>query len=221
MLRHTLIQAAGYLALAALVYEWLGIGERSLGQVMLSAVVGAAIVFAAVWLFGNALAPRFALRNWPRFVAWVVAAAAAIAACMWLGSYRANAGLGIASRLTLWFRRPVKPATMGSIYAGAIWIVGVAAFLALLPFASAAAEGVGRGAREALRAWKYWVGCAVMIAAGCWLPGLLLGWVPKAAGFGAQTASLVARFSLAYAIALAAWLEVAWLARRYRSAAGA
>ena len=215
------IQAVGYVVLLGLIYEWLGIGDRSGGQVLLSAALGAAIVLIALWLIGKALDHQFKLRRLPRFLFWMIVVAAAIGACLWLGTYRAKAGLSVASHLTLWFRRPVKPQTMGTIYAALVWMAGIAAVLALLPFASAAAEGARRRVRDELRQWRYWVGCAAMLAAGYFLPGWLIGWVPKFSGFGAQTASWIVRFSLAYVIALAAWLEIAWLARRFRSAATA
>ena len=63
-------------------------------------------------------------------------------------------------------------------------------------------------------AHRYWLGSALLVLAGYWLPGLLIGWVPKFQSFGAQTASMIVRFALAYAIALAAWLAIAALARR-------
>jgi len=220
ILAHPLvIQAGGYLLLLALLYEWLGIGDRSTAQVLLSGLLGAAILLGAVWLLGHALAPALSLRRWPVFLAWVVVLALAVGGAIWLAGYRSRVGLSVASHLTLWFRRPVKPQSMASLYGALVCIVGTAVVLALLPLASAAAEGARQGARSALRQWRYWAGCAVMIAAGYWLPGLLLGWVPKFSGFGAQTASLIVRFSLAYVIALAAWLEIAWLARCFRSAA--
>ncbi len=215
------IQAVGYLVLLGLIYEWLSIGDRSGLQVLLSAILGAAIVLGALWLIAKALDHKFTPRRLPRFLLWMIAVVAAIGAAVWLEGYRPKVGLSVASHLTLWFRRPVKPQTMGLIYAALVWIAGVAAVLALLPFASAAAEGTKRRVRDELRQWRYWAGCVVMLAVGYFLPGWLIGWVPRFSGFGAQTASWIVRFSLAYVIALAAWLEIAWLARRFRSAATA
>ena len=205
------IQACGYLVLLALVYEWLGISDRSVWQVLLSAVLGLAIVFGAVWLVGSALAAEpFSLRRLPRYLIWIAAIAAVIACCVWLAGYRPRVGFSIASHLTLWFRRPIKPQTMGTLYAGLLWIVGAAGVLALLPKAVQA--------RPTLR---YWIGSALLLLAGIWLPGLIVGWVPKFTSFGAQTASMIVRFTLAYAIALAAWLSITALARGSRSAATA
>jgi hypothetical protein len=219
-MRRTLaIQAGGYLVLLALIYEWLGIEDRTFAQVLLSAVLGGGISFGAVWLFGNALAAPQWLgpRRLPKVLPWAAAVAAVIIGAMWLAGYRDAVGLSVASRLTLWLRRPVKLETIASLYAGLVWIAGAAGVLALLPYAGAAARADRQA--EGLPHRRYWIGCAVLMAAGYWLPSLLVGWVPKAHSFGAQTASLVVRFSLAYAIALAAWVEIAGLARRYRYAA--
>ena len=196
------IQAAGYLVLLALIYEWFGIADRSAWQLLLSVVLGVAIVSGAAWLIASALAP-------PRIVQcliWIAAVAAVIACCVWLAGYKPRVGLNVASHLTLWFRRPVKPQTMASIYSWLLWIAGAAGVLAILPLAVKA-----RPTR------RYWITAALLAFAGLLLPGLLVGWVPKFQSFGAQTASMIVRFALAYAIALSAWLSIAAAARRSRS----
>ena len=211
MRRALAIQACGYLVLLALVYGWLGIADRSTWQVVLSGLLGLAIVLGAVWLIASALAAEpLSLRRLPRFLIWIAAAAAVIACCVWLAGYRPRVGFSVASHLTLWFRRPVKPQTMGTLYVGLLWIAGAAGVLALLPRAVKA--------RPTLR---YWLSSALLVLAGIWLPGLLIGWVPKFQSFGAQTSSMILRFALAYTIALAAWLAIAALARSSRSAAAA
>jgi hypothetical protein len=203
MRRTIAIQALGYLVLRALVYGWLGIADRSAWQVLLSGLLGLAIVFGAVWLIASALAAEpVSPRRLPGFLIWIAAVAAVIVCCVWLAGYRPRVGLSVASHLTLWFRRPVKPQMMGSLYAGLLWVAGAAGVLALLP-----------AAVKARPTRKYWVGSAVLVLAGILLPGLLIGWVPKFQSFGAQTASMIVRFALAYTIALASWLSIAVLAR--------
>ena len=94
------IQAGGYLVLLALVYGWLGIADRSAWQVLLSGLLGLAIVFGAVWLIASALAAEpLSLRRLPRFLIWIAAAAAVIACCVWLAGYRPRGGVerGVAS----------------------------------------------------------------------------------------------------------------------------
>src|SRR6266536_3587827 len=81
--------------------------------------------------------------------------------------------------------------------------------LAVLPLAG--------GAAPSLRSWRYWATAAVLVVAGVALPWLLVRWVPRLQSFGAQTASMIVRFGLAYGIALAAWLGIASLPRASHS----
>jgi hypothetical protein len=203
MAKTVAIQAVGYLALAALLYEWFGIADRSVWQLLLSVVLGILIVAGAAWLIASALAPK----RMGRCLLYIAVAAAIIACCAWLAGYQARVGFSVASHLTLWFRKPVKPQTMGTIYVWLLWIVGAAGVLAILP-----AAVQNRPTR------RYWLTAAGLAIVGLVLPRLLVGWVPKFQSFGAQTASMTIRFLLAYAIALAAWLAIAATARRSRSA---
>jgi hypothetical protein len=198
-MRKVAIQAVGYPVLLALIYEWFGIADRSVWQLLLSVVLGAAIVYGAVWLISRAFAPP----DRKRFLIFLAAAVAVVACCAWLASYQAQAGLSVASHLTLWFRKPVKPQTMASIYGWLLWIAGTAGVLAILPLAVN-----NRPTR------RYWITAALLAIAGLALPALVVGWVPKFESFGAQTTSMVVRFTLAYAMALAAWLAIAAAARR-------
>jgi hypothetical protein len=104
----------------------------------------------------------------------------------------------------------VKPQTVGTIYVRLLRIAGTAGVLVILPFTVKA-----RPTR------RYWMTSAPMAAAGFLLPMRLISWVPAFQSFGAQTASMIVRFGLAYAIALTAWLAIAAAVRRSRSAATA
>jgi hypothetical protein len=205
MIKLTAIQAVGYPVILALIYFWLGIADRSIWQVLLSFVLGLVIVAATAWLTGQALG--MPLR---RYLPWFAALVTVIGCAWWLNSYRPSVGLSIASHLTLWLRKPVKPETAGAVYTGLLWLLGTAGVLSLLPFAA--------GSRQALRDWRYWAMAAVLVLAGLTVPSLLVHWVPKLPGFAAQTASLAVRFILAYAIALAIWLALAKAPGRFRSA---
>lgn len=198
------VQAGGYLVLLALIYEWFGIADRNAWQLVLSLMLGIAIVFGAAWLIASALtAELVSVRRLRAPLIWVVAAAAVVAVCVWLAGYRSNVGLSVASHLTLWFRKPVKPDTMGAIYAWLIRIVATVGVLAIVP-----------PAVKARPSRRYWI-AAILLALGGWLlPALLVNWVPKFESFGAQTASMIVRFALAYAIALGAWLAIGTAARR-------
>jgi hypothetical protein len=212
MVRAVAIQAVGYLALLALVYGWFGIVESNAWQLMLSVLLGLVILFVAVWLIASALAaPELvSLRRLGGCLVWFGAVAAVIFLCVWLAGYRPRVGLSVASHLTLWFRRPVKPQTVGTIYVRLLRIAGTAGVLVILPFTVKA-----RPTR------RYWMRSAPTAAAGFLLSMRLISWVPAFQSFGAQTASMIVRFGLAYAIALAAWLVIASAARRSRSAATA
>ena len=219
--RYALTQLAGYVTLITLTYTWLAISDRSVLQVVLSAVLAIGIISSAAWLLGDALAgpSRFETRRLPKLLFWLVLAAVVILCGFWLADYRTRVGVNIASHLTLWLRRPVKPQIAGAVYAVLLRVVIAAAVLAILPFASQAAEGTRRSAAAALRSWRYWAACAVLVAAGFYLPGLLVTWVPKLSGLFAQVASMLVRFTAAYLIAVAAWLAIAASARRFRYAA--
>jgi hypothetical protein len=205
-MRKVAIQTVGYPVLLALIYEWFGIADRSVWQLLLSVVLGATILCGAVWLIARAFQPP----QMRRFVIFLVAAVAVVACCVWLASYQAQVGLSVASHLTLWFRKPVKPQTMASIYGWLLWIAGTAGVLAILPLTV-----------QARPTRRYWITAALLAIAGLLLPALLVGWVPKFQSFAAQTASMVVRFTLAYAIALASWLKWGSLSGCSRLSAGA
>jgi hypothetical protein len=198
------IQAAGYVALLALIYEWLGIADRSVWQLFLSVILGLVIVFGAVWLIASALegTPMPPLRQIGSLLGWIGIAAAIVLCCVWLAGYRPNVGLSVGSRLTLWFRRPVAPQTIGTIYFWLVWIAGTAGVLTVLPLAVKARPGR-----------RYWITSGLLAIIGIALPALLIRWVPKFESFGVQTASMILRFGLAYAVALSAWLLIAKAAR--------
>ena len=64
------------LVLLALVYGWLGIADRSAWQVLLSGLLGLAIVFGAVWLIASALAAKpVSPRRVPGFLIWIASSA--------------------------------------------------------------------------------------------------------------------------------------------------
>jgi hypothetical protein len=80
----------------------------------------------------------------------------------------------------------------------------------LLPLASQAAGG-GFSKRQALEMagrWRYWLACAVLVLAGVYIPGRLVWWVLPVQGLFLETLSMLARFSLAYLLAVTAWLTL-------------
>ena len=219
MRRALIIQAGGYLLLGLAFYEWLAIPDRAIWQLLITAVTGAAILFAALWLIGNALilpAP-FSWRRMPKLALWVLAATAIVEVAMWLADMRLGVSLA-ASSLTLLLRRPVRPATMGSLFLVLLWIAATWLVLAVLPFAAAAAAGGSVKIGQVVRHWRYFTASAIITVALLKLPAMLVGWVPEPASLFLQTLSMVLRFTLAYALALGGWLALGAQARRFRSA---
>jgi hypothetical protein len=104
----------------------------------------------------------------------------------------------IASALTFRLRRPVRPAVISGMLSV---LVGVLAFivipLALLQF------------WKRQWSWKYLLLYGVLFLAGAYLPYQLIWWVPKFSGLYGQAVSMAVRFSIAYVLAVTAWLVLA------------
>jgi hypothetical protein len=56
---------------------------------------------------------------------------------------------------------------------------------------------------------RYWITCAVLVFAGLYVPGRLVGWVVEWESLAARLASVAVRFAVAYALAVTAWLALA------------
>ena len=79
--------------------------------------------------------------------------------------------------------------------------------LLLLPVA---ARITAKGAHTAWSA-RYFVQFAILAVVGVLAPALLIGWHPGLPGVALQTASLAARFVVAYLLAITSWLVLASL----------
>jgi len=58
-------------------------------------------------------------------------------------------------------------------------------------------------------ACRYWLACALLVLAGICLPGRLIWWILPLHGLFLETLSMLVRFSLAYLLAVTAWLTLA------------
>jgi len=209
---------AGNAALVGAAYAWLGIAEANWAAVLGSAGLALLVIVAGLWLHAAALAafhgvgPGLALRRLPKVLPWAIVAAAVVMAGVWLAGYAPKVSAWLASWLTLRFRAAVSPRQVDWIYPGLLRAVCAVAVLALVPLASEAAGGFGlrAGLRVAARP-RYWVACAVLVFAGLYVPGKLVGWVPAFESLAARAASVVVRFGLAYVLAVTAWLTLAAL----------
>lgn len=212
-----LANAAGNALLLAAVYGWLGIPERSTAQLALSAVLGAAILFAAAWLHTatfrtfSAGKAAGALRHVPAFLTCVLAGLLLWLALLWVESRFPAWSAWTASALTYRLRRPVRPEGVRRALDAVAWMLGwVAIPLLLLPRASAAAaQGFGglvtRGAPR-----RFYLDYLIALAVGAWLPWRLVHWTPEFSSFFVQVASFVLRFGAAWILAVTAWLWIAW-----------
>jgi hypothetical protein len=89
---------------------------------------------------------------------------------------------------------------------GARWIVLPALFL---PIAAGAAMNGPRGMwRCASRV--FWLQYLVALVIGCYIPSLLVHWVPKLSGTFPQVLSFAFRFGIAYVLMITVWLAVAF-----------
>jgi len=68
--------------------------------------------------------------------------------------------------------------------------------------------------------WRYWAAWFGALLAMVVVPVLLVNWVPQLQSAGAQTASMAARFVVAYGVALGGWLGYAGVARRLAAGGG-
>ena len=204
------------------VYALLGMGDQTVWQLVISALLAVVVLSAAVWLHGTALAafhrvgqapglPRTTLRRLPKLLPWVLLAAALLALAVWLAGYGPRVTVYLSSRFTLWLRAPVSPQKIEWVYPALLRSLCLIGWLMLLPLASQAAGG-GFSKRQALEmaaAWRYWLACALLVLAGIYLPGRLIWWILPVQGLFLETLSMLVRFSLAYLLAVTAWLTLA------------
>lgn len=217
--------------LLAGVWEWLGIGDSSGGQVALTSLFGLALIFIALWLWdgtlawfslapGERLRAAFAraLRTLAPFALLVVIAIAVYWLLNRAEDRASDWAATAASWLTLKLTRPVHPVSIGRTL---LWILRIlewlAAPLVLLPIGASVASdgwrGFGRGAFGALcRRW-YLLACPALLIAAFWVPYLITHWVPHLKGMRIETASAMVRFAVAWLILITGWIALASISK--------
>ena len=135
---------------------------------------------------------------------------------LWLRAALPDFSQRTASWLTLHLRRPVDPyrlqARAESLTFAGPWFLFVVFWL---PLAAAALLGERGLWRSAARAWmrvRYWLATLACAAVGWVGFRKLAAWIPGVHGIAAQSASMLVRLTLAYVIALGAWLVILALA---------
>jgi hypothetical protein len=174
------------------LYEWLGIRDSRISQIVLSFVLIVAMAAGAVWLHSRTFSMK-PLRL--AFLAFFF-----LMFCWGLSTIPFDRiSLWIASTLTLRLRRPVNPVTVGTVLNCARWFVQwIAVPLILLQ-------------RKDRIFWLQYTG---VIVGAFLLPGLLIHWVPRLNPTAAQVASFVARFGLAYCLAITGFVALSWFTSR-------
>lgn len=194
-------------------YYWLGVGESSIPRLLWSAVVALVLVSAAVLIHGAALAAtpesrvvesvKGTARHLGLLLGLALVALVVYGLLAWWKGYSETPALNIASWLTLKTRKPVKPASVQSVFNAVLWIVRwVVVPWVFVPLAGAIARD-GR-AGVSLKAWKrskiYWVAVPVLLVVALWAPLKLVGWVPHFESFTMQMVSFTMRAVLAYVL---------------------
>jgi hypothetical protein len=59
---------------------------------------------------------------------------------------------------------------------------------------------------RAIKNWRWWFAYFILLHLAFWIPLRLAHWVPGASTLSAEFTSLILRFTLAYILAITAWL---------------
>jgi len=237
------LHVGGNLLLAALAYGWLAIPDARLWQLAVSALFGLALALAFLWLqastfefftqahagAGAGVIPAFraTLRRLPALVVWALLFALGLWVIGWAGGKVGYASNWLGSALTMTLRTPVSPQGVAGVLNTVLWVLAwVWAPLRLLPLAVEVSANGFEGfagarraaARRVFRRGRYWLAYVALLALGTWLPAVLIDWFPKVESLWAQAASLLLRFLGAYLLLVTAWLLLASLLARHRSA---
>jgi hypothetical protein len=226
------IQGVGTLLFLALAYAWFWIQEAKWWELTGSVLLALFLAYLAVFLQRTALRVfrrerlgglgpgasggkprRLPLRQW---LPGAVLVLALYVGLVWLSGVilaeLPDTTQRVASWLTLHLRRPVDPyllqARVESAEFVGVWFLFVVIWL---PFAAASLLGERRLWTAVMRAWRrpgYWIGTLVSTVVGHVVFWKLAEWVPQVKGIAAQSASMLARLSLGYVIALGAWLVI-------------
>lgn len=216
------LQFAGALILLALGYWWLTWPDEKTWQVLASLVVAAVAVCACLWMECGVFAAfhredESGLRLRPgRLSAFAIWVLAFLAAEVLLMGFYANA-----ERFAVRFAQVthLPPRAAVSVFDWGTWVlIWIAIPAILLPTGSLIARDgfaalSSSGLRIAVRAWKrsrYWIGLALTLLAGAWVPRLLINWIPERATLRGELWSAGLRLSAAYLLMVTALVCLSW-----------
>jgi hypothetical protein len=175
-----------------LFFEWLGIRDSRISQIVLSFLLIAGIAAGAVWLHSrtfNVKPLRLAvLLFFFLMFCWGLSAIPFDKLSLW-----------IASSLTYRIRKPVNPATVGMLLNGVRWFLQwIVAPLILLQ----------------RREPKFWAQYAAVVLVAFLGAGFLIHWTPKLDSTAAQVVSFGIRFGAAYCLATTGFVALNRVTRR-------
>ena len=182
--------------LIVLVYAWLGIRDARAWQIVLTVVLGAALIAATVWLHAGTW-------HWMRTQNWLVSREDLLrfagglllfVVALWLLSLVPldRAAQWTASLLTFKSRKPVSPDSMRRVFGAALWIVKWFVLPVVL---------LGQARRP-----RFWLLFAGLVLIGWFLPQRLVHWTPDFAHTWEEVLSVILRWGVAYVLAVASWL---------------
>lgn len=213
MLKLFFLDAAANLALFGLIWYWLGIPVARTSQLAATAALALLIALLAAYLFALAFTREIktAFTQTPRYLAWLAALALLAAVFLYLRSHAEDLGLSIGSWLTYQMRVPIAPERARLVYE---WILLLATaivfFCWLLPIA---ARPIAQWRSRPSFAPRYLFLVAAYVLLGLYLPWRLFFWTPELTSYSAQLLSAALRWSAAFTLYVACWLEFARRAR--------
>lgn len=218
-------------ALLLLAYLFLVLPDRTGLQVFGSAFVAALVILALLWLHGSTFAYfgdlhssekgshfRESLRAFPRRLPAALLWLLVLILILWLWM-RLDPWLysisGLVRQKSSLLRKMFSPRAMDHIIHFKLFLVWAFILpITFLPlFAAISRRGfagwAGYGWRAVLRAiknWRWWLAYFILFHLADWFPLKLAHWVPNASTLGAEAISLGLRLTLAYLMAITAWL---------------
>jgi hypothetical protein len=159
-------------------YQWLGVRDSRVSQLIISFVLGLAIAAGAVFLHSR----TFHIKP----VRFAVLLVIFLVVCWGLNLLPLDKwGLWLASILTFKFRKPIKPETVIAVLQYVrLWVQWIVVPLLLLQ----------------RRSPRFWLQYTAVILLAFFIPSLLIHWTPKLSGTALQVISFILRFGLAYCL---------------------
>ena len=201
-----LVQAAGNALVLLLGYYWLGVGESSGLRLVWSTLLALVLFAGVLWMQGAAMSSmRQAARNLAPLLLVGLAAILIYSALAAWKDYSAEPALKLASFLTLNGRKPVKPASVQTVFDAILFIVRwlVVPVLLLPLFAVTAREGLrGWRSRWFAAGWRriYWLKAPALLLLALWLPLWLVRWVPVRGSFPLELTSFTLRAAIGFVL---------------------